>query len=70
MPLGCREMARKVDHYRGTVIIVPARLESTRLPRKPLVDVAGLPLILRVLEGLEGAPACLSVVATDSHEIA
>ncbi len=69
MPLGCREMARKVDHCRGTVIIVPARLESTRLPSKPLVDVAGLPLILRVLEGLEGTPACLITVATDSRKI-
>jgi 3-deoxy-manno-octulosonate cytidylyltransferase (CMP-KDO synthetase) len=68
--MGCREMAGEVDISGGTVIIVPARLESTRLPRKPLADIAGLPLIIRVMEGLEGAPACLSAVATDSHEIA
>ena len=30
------------------VVIVPARLASTRLPRKPLADIHGLPMIVRV----------------------
>jgi 3-deoxy-manno-octulosonate cytidylyltransferase (CMP-KDO synthetase) len=62
-------MAGEIDTPHGTVIIVPARLDSTRLPRKPLADVAGLPLIVRVCRALEGTPADLIAVATDSEEI-
>ena len=29
-------------------VIIPARLASTRLPNKPLADIAGLPMIVRV----------------------
>lgn len=50
-------------------VIVPARMGSSRLPGKPLADVAGLPLIVRVLDGLEG-PWGKPVVATDSGEVA
>ena len=67
--MGRREMAGEIGTPGGTVIIVPARLESTRLPRKPLADVAGRPLIVRVLDGLAGSPADLTAVATDSAEI-
>ena len=31
-------------------VLIPARLASTRLPNKPLADVAGLPLIVRVAQ--------------------
>ncbi|MEZ4743151.1 MAG: 3-deoxy-manno-octulosonate cytidylyltransferase [Bdellovibrionota bacterium] len=53
------------------LIVVPARLGSTRLPKKPLVDLAGKPLIVRVVENLtnlihRGAEV---VVATDSADI-
>ncbi|HCD16226.1 MAG TPA: 3-deoxy-manno-octulosonate cytidylyltransferase, partial [Rhodobiaceae bacterium] len=30
------------------IILIPARLASTRLPRKPLADIAGLPMIVQV----------------------
>ncbi len=50
-------------------VLVPARTGSTRLPGKPLADVAGLPLIVRVLQGLEGPWGCLAV-ATDSPDVA
>ena len=33
----------------NNLIIIPARLESTRLPNKPLADIKGLPMIIHVL---------------------
>ncbi|QOC21107.1 3-deoxy-manno-octulosonate cytidylyltransferase [Wenzhouxiangella sp. AB-CW3] len=51
-------------------IIIPARLEASRLPRKPLVDLAGKPLIVRVLEKAHDCEAMSVHVATDSEEIA
>ncbi|MEH6648988.1 MAG: 3-deoxy-manno-octulosonate cytidylyltransferase [Motiliproteus sp.] len=51
-------------------VIIPARFASTRLPGKPLLDIAGKPMIQRVYE-----QACLSeatqvVIATDDQRIA
>jgi 3-deoxy-manno-octulosonate cytidylyltransferase (CMP-KDO synthetase) len=63
-------MAGQVDGITGNVVIVPARLGSTRLPSKPLADIAGVPLIVRVMQGLAGSPADRIIVATDSEEIA
>ncbi|MEO8560761.1 MAG: 3-deoxy-manno-octulosonate cytidylyltransferase [bacterium] len=54
-----------------TLAVIPARLGAQRLPRKPLRLLAGVPLIVRVLErvvALRVADRCL--VATDSIEIA
>jgi 3-deoxy-manno-octulosonate cytidylyltransferase (CMP-KDO synthetase) len=51
-------------------VLIPARLASTRLPRKPLADIAGKPMVVRVAErvtGLAGARAV--VVACDDAEI-
>lgn len=53
----------------GTVVIIPARMGSTRLPGKPLADICGRPLILRVLDGVAGASPERLAVATDSSEI-
>lgn len=50
----------------GTVVIVPARMESTRLPGKPLADICGRSMILRVLDGASRANPDRLVVATDS----
>ncbi len=53
-----------------TLAVIPARLGATRLPRKPLRLLAGLPLVVRVLERvreLRVADHC--VVATDSEAI-
>ncbi len=47
-------------------ILIPARLASTRLPNKPLADIAGLPMIVRVAQRMH-APRV--VVAGDSPEI-
>ena len=53
----------------GPVVIVPARMASTRLPGKPLADVCGRALILRVLDGVSSAHLSRLVVATDSDQI-
>ena len=55
---------------RSAVAIVPARLASTRLSRKMLLDLAGAPLIVRVCENLARTQVFSEVVvAHDSHEI-
>ena len=54
-----------------TLAVIPARLDATRLPRKPLRILAGLPLVIRVWErvlSLDAVDRCL--IATDSDEVA
>ncbi len=55
----------------ATLGVIPARLQSTRLPRKVLRDVAGRPLVWHVWDAVRRA-GCLDavVVATDSREVA
>ncbi len=53
-----------------TAAVIPARMHSTRLPGKPLLKIAGIPMILRVLERARACAALSRViVATDSEEI-
>ena len=52
------------------VVLIPARLASTRLPDKPLADLAGKPMIVRVAEQATRSGAERVVVATDSVEVA
>jgi 3-deoxy-manno-octulosonate cytidylyltransferase (CMP-KDO synthetase) len=49
--------------------IVPARLASTRLPRKPLADIGGLPMVVRVARMAASSGAERVIVAADSAEI-
>jgi 3-deoxy-manno-octulosonate cytidylyltransferase (CMP-KDO synthetase) len=51
-------------------VIIPARLASTRLPNKPLADIAGLPMIVRVARRAAQSAAARVVVATDAPEVA
>jgi 3-deoxy-manno-octulosonate cytidylyltransferase (CMP-KDO synthetase) len=51
-------------------VLIPARLDSTRLPRKALADVAGRPLIVRVWERAVSVAPDSVHVATDSDAIA
>jgi len=53
----------------NTIILIPARMASTRLPGKPLVDIAGLPMIVHVLRRALAAKIGEAVVATDSEAI-
>jgi 3-deoxy-manno-octulosonate cytidylyltransferase (CMP-KDO synthetase) len=52
------------------LILIPARLHATRLPGKPLADIAGLPMIVQVLRRAEEAKIGPVVVATDDESIA
>ena len=51
------------------VILIPARLASTRLPRKPLADIAGLPMIVHVWHRAMEADCGRVVVAAAETEI-
>ena len=53
-----------------TVILIPARMASTRLPGKPLADIAGKPMIVHVLERALESGLGRAVVATDSQAVA
>jgi len=53
-----------------TLVLIPARMASTRLPGKPMMDIAGLPMIVQVLRRAEEAGIGRVAVATDTPEIA
>ncbi|KXF79550.1 3-deoxy-manno-octulosonate cytidylyltransferase [Paramesorhizobium deserti] len=53
-----------------TLTLIPSRLASTRLPNKPLADIAGKPMIVHVAERAAAARLGRTVVATDSEDIA
>ncbi|HSP49573.1 MAG TPA: 3-deoxy-manno-octulosonate cytidylyltransferase [Pseudolabrys sp.] len=53
-----------------TIILIPARMASSRLPGKPLADIAGLPMIVHVLRRAQTAKIGEAVVATDSEAVA
>jgi len=50
-------------------VVIPARLNSTRLPRKPLLDICGKPMIARVINVAKLSGAEKIIVATDDAEI-
>ncbi len=50
-------------------VLVPARLASTRLPDKPLADIAGLPMVVRVAQRAAASGAQRVVVAGDDERI-
>jgi len=52
------------------MVLIPARMAATRLPGKPLLEMAGLPMIVHVLRRAEAARIGRVAVATDAAEIA
>src|SRR6478752_9886637 len=52
------------------LVLIPARMAAIRLPGKPLLDIAGLPMIVHVLRRAEAADIGRVAVATDTPEIA
>jgi 3-deoxy-manno-octulosonate cytidylyltransferase (CMP-KDO synthetase) len=50
-------------------VVIPARYASTRLPGKPLLDIGGKPMVVRVVEQAMASGALSVVVATDHPEI-
>lgn len=53
-----------------TLVLIPARMAATRLPGKPLLDIAGVPMIVHVFRRAEEAKIGRVAVATDTAEIA
>ncbi|HXX25898.1 MAG TPA: 3-deoxy-manno-octulosonate cytidylyltransferase [Pseudolabrys sp.] len=51
------------------IVLIPARMASTRLPGKPLADIAGLPMIVHVQRRGAAAGIGEAVVATDSEAV-
>ncbi|WP_343731177.1 3-deoxy-manno-octulosonate cytidylyltransferase [Duganella sp.] len=51
------------------IVIIPARLASTRLPNKPLADLGGKPMVVRVAERAQLSGASRIIVATDHADI-
>jgi 3-deoxy-manno-octulosonate cytidylyltransferase (CMP-KDO synthetase) len=52
------------------LILIPSRLGATRLPRKPLAEIDGVPMIVHVWRRAKEADAGEAIVATDTPEIA
>jgi 3-deoxy-manno-octulosonate cytidylyltransferase (CMP-KDO synthetase) len=52
-----------------TIVLIPARMQATRLPGKPLAEIAGRPMILHVLDRAREAGIGDVVVATDDDRI-
>jgi 3-deoxy-manno-octulosonate cytidylyltransferase (CMP-KDO synthetase) len=53
----------------SVLIVIPARLQATRLPGKPLADIAGEPMIVHVWRRAMAAETGRVVVATDAQEV-
>lgn len=51
------------------IILIPARMASTRLPNKPLADIEGLPMIVQVMKRAQEANVGRVVIACDGEEI-
>ncbi|MDB6062815.1 MAG: 3-deoxy-D-manno-octulosonate cytidylyltransferase [Verrucomicrobiaceae bacterium] len=52
------------------IVVIPARLASTRLPNKPLLDIGGKPMIQRVWERAQLSEATRVIIATDDARVA
>lgn len=53
----------------GFTVVIPARLASSRLPNKPLADIGGLPMVVRVARQAQRSHAAQVVVAADDPRI-
>ena len=53
----------------NTLVVIPARMQSTRLPNKPLADIGGEPMIVHVWRRAMAAGVGRVAVATDAEEI-
>lgn len=54
----------------SNIVLIPARMAASRLPGKPLLEIAGLPMIVHVLRRAQAANIGRVAVATDTREIA
>ncbi|MFA7668761.1 MAG: 3-deoxy-manno-octulosonate cytidylyltransferase [Burkholderiaceae bacterium] len=51
------------------IAVVPARMASTRLPDKPLIDICGLPMVIRTAQRARASSASSVIIATDDLRI-
>jgi 3-deoxy-manno-octulosonate cytidylyltransferase (CMP-KDO synthetase) len=58
-----------IPTFDNTIVLIPARMASTRLPGKPLADIAGLPMIVQVARRAAEAGIGRVTVAADHEEI-
>lgn len=56
-------------YFENAVVLIPARMASTRLPGKPLADIAGKPMIVQVAMRAREAGAERIVVAVDDNKV-
>jgi 3-deoxy-manno-octulosonate cytidylyltransferase (CMP-KDO synthetase) len=59
----------KPANFDKTLVLIPARMASTRLPGKPLADIAGLPMIVQVARRAAAADVGRVVVAVDDQAV-
>ena len=59
----------KNSAFDRTLVLIPARMASTRLPGKPLADIAGLPMIVQVAKRAQEAEAGRIIVAVDDQAV-
>ncbi|WJR68568.1 3-deoxy-manno-octulosonate cytidylyltransferase [Neorhizobium sp. CSC1952] len=59
----------KNSAFDRTLVLIPARMASTRLPGKPLADIAGLPMIVQVAKRAQEAEAGRIIVAVDHQDV-
>ena len=60
---------RLAPHPSDFSVLIPARMASSRLPNKPLADIAGLPMVVRVAQRAMRSNARQVVVAADDERI-
>lgn len=59
----------KNSAFDRTLVLIPARMASTRLPGKPLADIAGLPMIVQVAKRAQEAEVGRIIVAVDHQDV-
>jgi 3-deoxy-manno-octulosonate cytidylyltransferase (CMP-KDO synthetase) len=68
-PGGFEGLQMNSANFDKTLVLIPARMASTRLPGKPLADIAGLPMIVQVARRAAEADVGRIVVAVDHQDI-
>ena len=69
VPKNTISKARHMSDPENPIVLIPARMAATRLPGKPLADICGVPMIVRVVRQAELAGIGPVVVAAGDEEI-
>jgi 3-deoxy-manno-octulosonate cytidylyltransferase (CMP-KDO synthetase) len=64
------KLEKSLEKYKmNFYVVIPARYESTRLPGKPLIDIAGIPMVIRTAIQARESGAQQVIIATDDQRI-